>query len=113
MTSGLEWNEDWPSADPRIDSSVMEASFDWVKFTIDRPMAKEPGAASVQQRRHAAAFAHLSNDDARTSRNTRANLFEPLGITRFFWKRSPTGLVDTEGGCISKRTIWRSSRTST
>ena len=26
------------------------------------------------------------------------HLFTPLGIDRYFWKRSPTGLVDTEGG---------------
>ena len=25
-------------------------------------------------------------------------LFAPLGIQRWFWKRSPSGLVDTEGG---------------
>jgi CubicO group peptidase (beta-lactamase class C family) len=26
------------------------------------------------------------------------HLFAPLGITRWFWKRTPTGLIDTEGG---------------
>ena len=26
------------------------------------------------------------------------HLFAPLGISRYFWKRSPSGLVDTEGG---------------
>jgi CubicO group peptidase (beta-lactamase class C family) len=26
------------------------------------------------------------------------HLFAPLGITRWFWKRSSSGLVDTEGG---------------
>jgi CubicO group peptidase (beta-lactamase class C family) len=26
------------------------------------------------------------------------HLFAPLGIQRYFWKRSPSGLVDTEGG---------------
>jgi CubicO group peptidase (beta-lactamase class C family) len=100
MTSGLEWNEDWPYADPRNDSSVMEASFDWVKFTIDRPMAKEPGAAF----QYSSGVTQLLSHIFRTTTHkdieeyARAYLFEPLGITRFFWKRSPTGLVDTEGG---------------
>jgi CubicO group peptidase (beta-lactamase class C family) len=100
MTSGLEWNEDWPYADPRNDSSVMEASFDWVKFTIDRPMAKEPGAAF----QYSSGVTQLLSHIFRTTTHqdieeyARANLFEPLGISRFFWKRSPTGLVDAEGG---------------
>ncbi len=27
-----------------------------------------------------------------------ANLFKPLGITEYYWKRTPMGLPDTEGG---------------
>ena len=30
------------------------------------------------------------------------NLFAPLGITNYFWKRIPTGLADTEGGLYLK-----------
>jgi CubicO group peptidase (beta-lactamase class C family) len=26
------------------------------------------------------------------------HLFAPLGITHYFWKRTPSGLIDTEGG---------------
>jgi CubicO group peptidase (beta-lactamase class C family) len=78
----------------------MEASFDWVKFTIDRPMAKEPGAAF----QYSSGVTQLLSHIFRTTTHqdieeyARANLFEPLGISRFFWKRSPTGLVDAEGG---------------
>jgi CubicO group peptidase (beta-lactamase class C family) len=43
MTTGLEWNEDLPYADPNNASSLMEAECDWVQFTIDRRMAQEPG----------------------------------------------------------------------
>jgi CubicO group peptidase (beta-lactamase class C family) len=45
MTSGLDWNEDLPYADPKNSAVAMEAAFDWVKFTIDRPMTQEPGSA--------------------------------------------------------------------
>ncbi len=45
MTSGLDWNEDLPYADPKNSSVAMEAAFDWAKFTIDRPMVEEPGRA--------------------------------------------------------------------
>src|SRR5215472_3487979 len=44
MTTGLAWNEqDVPYDDPRSDSSLMEATDDWVQYVIDRPMAREPG----------------------------------------------------------------------
>ena len=29
--------------DPANSAVTMEASYDWVQFTIDRPMAREPG----------------------------------------------------------------------
>ena len=28
------------------------------------------------------------------------NLFAPLGILRYYWKRTPSGLVDSEGGAV-------------
>ena len=43
MTAGMEWNEDRPYSDPTNSCMVMEASFDWVQYAIDRPMAAEPG----------------------------------------------------------------------
>jgi Beta-lactamase len=43
MTSGLDWDEDVPDNDPRNDMSRMEGTDDWVQYTIDRPMAAEPG----------------------------------------------------------------------
>src|ERR1700745_1470604 len=43
MTTGLQWLEDVPYDDPRSDSSLMEATDDWVHYVIDKPMAHEPG----------------------------------------------------------------------
>lgn len=43
MTSGPEWHDDVPYDDPRNDSSLMEATDDWVQYVIDKPMATEPG----------------------------------------------------------------------
>ena len=100
MTSGLAWNEDWPYADPRNDSSVMEASFDWVQFTIDRPMAKEPGSSFQYSSGVTQLLSHIfrTTTGKDIEEYARTNLFTPLGINRYFWKRSPTGLIDTEGG---------------
>ena len=100
MTTGLDWNEDLPYADPNNASSVMEASFDWVKFTIDRPMAQEPGSTFKYSSGATQLLSHVFQ--AATGKDIEEyaarNLFAPLGISRYYWKRSPTGLADTEGG---------------
>src|SRR5215216_3310166 len=44
MTTGLDWNEELPYNDPKNSSSIMEASWDWVQYTVDRPMREEPGS---------------------------------------------------------------------
>lgn len=100
MTAGFDWNEDVPYADPTNTTAVMEASFDWVQFTIDRPMAQEPGtvfkynSGATQLLSHI--FRQATGQDV--EEYAQRHLFAPLGIERHFWKRSPTGLVDTEGG---------------
>ena len=100
MTTGLEWNEDLPYADPNNASSLMEAAFDWVQFTIDRPMAQEPGKAFQYSSGATQLLSHVfrSATGQDIEEYAAQHLFAPLGISRYFWKRSPTGLVDTEGG---------------
>ena len=100
MTAGIDWDEDVPYADPKNGSSLMEASFDWVQFVIDRPMAQEPGAAfkynsgATQLLSHI--FTRATGKDI--EEYAQQHVFAPLGIEQFYWKRSPTGLADTEGG---------------
>lgn len=100
MTAGLDWNEDVPYADPNNHTSLMEASFDWVQFTIDRPMAQEPGKVFQYNSGATQLLSHIFR--SATGRDIEEyaaqHLFTPLGINRHFWKRSPTGLADTEGG---------------
>jgi CubicO group peptidase (beta-lactamase class C family) len=100
MTTGLDWNEDLPYADPNNASSVMEAAFDWVQFTIDRPMVQEPGRVFQYSSGATQLLSHVFH--AATGKDIEEyaveHLFKPLGITHHFWKRSPTGLIDTEGG---------------
>jgi CubicO group peptidase (beta-lactamase class C family) len=43
MTGGFDWDEELPYNDPNNAASLMEASFDWVEFAINRKMAREPG----------------------------------------------------------------------
>ncbi|MFA7332012.1 MAG: serine hydrolase [Candidatus Delongbacteria bacterium] len=100
MTAGFAWNEDLPFADPDNAACRMEASFDWVQFAIDRPMSQEPGQGFQYNSGAAQLLSHVFR--AATGRDIEEyavqHLFTPLGIRSHFWKRTPTGLADTEGG---------------
>ena len=99
MTTGLDWEEDVPYDDPRSDSSLMEATDDWVQYVIDKPMAKEPGTVFKYSSGATELLAYIFKKE--TGQDIEAYgekyLFAPLGI-RHHWKRTYLGLVDTEGG---------------
>ncbi len=96
MTAGLAWTEQGEPGDVER----MESSFDWVKFTIDLPMAEEPGAVVNYNSGATQLLAHVFH--AATGQDIEEyaarHVFAPMQITRWFWKRTPTGLADTEGG---------------
>jgi CubicO group peptidase (beta-lactamase class C family) len=100
MTGGFDWNEGLPYNDPNNTCSLMEASFDWVQFAIDRKMAREPGTVFNYSSGETELLAHIFR--VATGRDIEeyaaGHLFGPLDIRSFFWKRSPSGPVDTEGG---------------
>src|SRR3712207_2556620 len=100
MTAGLDWTENLPYADPRNSAVVMEGSYDWIKFTIDRPMSEEPGTRFNYNSGASQLLAHIFRRATGTDIEEYASrhLFAPLGIERWFWKRTPAGLADTEGG---------------
>ncbi len=100
MTGGFEWNENLPYTDPKNDAVAMEASHDWVNYTINKPMAREPGERFSYSSGESELLASIFHTATGTDIEEYAarHLFAPLGIERWYWKRIPTGLVDTEGG---------------
>jgi len=100
MTSGLDWNEDVPYADPRNAAALMEATRDWVAYVIDRPMAYDPGTHYAYSSGDSELLAHIFRKETGQDLEdyARNQLFEPLGIHEYHWKRSPLGEVDSEGG---------------
>ena len=100
MTAGIDWHEDLPYGDPNNSCSVMEASSDWVQYVIDRPMAVDPGtlfnynSGATQLLSHI--FRVVTGKDI--EEYAAKHLFAPLGIRQYYWKRTPYGLADTEGG---------------
>ena len=100
MTAGIEWHENLHYSDPKNSASAMEASFDWVKFTIDQPMQYEPGAVFHYNSGATQLLSHIFQRATGSDIEEYAakHLFAPLGIERYYWKRTPSGLIDTEGG---------------
>jgi CubicO group peptidase (beta-lactamase class C family) len=100
MTSGLDWNEDLPYADPKNDASAMEATREWVAFVINRPMAHAPGTHFAYSSGVSELLAYIFRNETGQDIEdyARNHLFMPLGIREYHWKRSPLGEVDSEGG---------------
>jgi CubicO group peptidase (beta-lactamase class C family) len=99
MTTGLDWNENTAYDDWRNDASGMEATEDWVKYTIDKPMAQDPGTHFAYSSGATELLAYIFQKETGQDIEDYAEqqLFQPLGM-KHHWKRSPSGLIDTEGG---------------
>ncbi|HEV2118416.1 MAG TPA: serine hydrolase [Terriglobales bacterium] len=99
MTTGLQWNEEVPYDDPRSDSSLMEATDDWVQYVIDKPMAEEPGKVFNYSSGATELLAYIFQKETGQDIDAYGQkyLFAPLGI-KHHWKRTYLGVVDTEGG---------------
>jgi len=101
MRSGIAWDEDTvPYTDPRNDCAAMEASGDWVQFVLDKPMAAAPGSTWVYNSGVTMLLAELLEEliGRPLAEFAEAELFKPLGIEAHYWKLTPTGLPDAEGG---------------
>ncbi len=100
MTAGIDWNESLPYSDPANTAVQLEDSPDWVEFTINRPMSEEPGTRFNYSSGVSALLADIfrSATGSDIEEYAARHLFRPLDIDAWFWKRSPAGLIDTEGG---------------
>jgi CubicO group peptidase (beta-lactamase class C family) len=100
MTAGFDWNESISYDDPKNDCTRMEAMLDWIDYVINKPMSDEPGTKfnynSGATQLLADIFRKATGMDI--EEYAVAHLFQPLNIEDHFWKRSPGGLIDTEGG---------------
>lgn len=101
MTSGIEWDEDtFPYSDSRNSCAAMEHSQDWIHFVIDQPMAEQPGKAFVYNSGVTMLLGHVlwRATGKHAQDYAQEHLFGPLGIESYYWKETPTGHTDTEGG---------------
>jgi CubicO group peptidase (beta-lactamase class C family) len=101
MRAGIEWDEDSvPYTDPDNTCAAMEASDDWIQFVVERPMSHQPGTV-FQYNSGASQLLSLilkKSTGKFVDEYAEEHLFGPLGIRGYFWKKTPKGFPDTEGG---------------
>ena len=101
MASGIKWDEDsYPYTNPLNDAASMENSHDWLEYILSLPMEYEPGSKFVYNSGITVLISHILEVATGISLDKYAEkyLFEPIGIENYFWKKTPTGLTDAEGG---------------
>ncbi len=101
MTTGIRWDESTVAyTDPANSCAAMERSQDWIQFVLDQPLSDTPGEKFVYSSGNTELLAHVIKTATSKHAHEYAaeHLFAPLGITDTYWKRTPTGLSDTEGG---------------
>jgi CubicO group peptidase (beta-lactamase class C family) len=100
MTSGIAWNEDTPYDDPKNDWAALERSENWLDYILTRPLSEQPGAKFSYN----SGVPILLGEALYKATGMQADqyaaqyLFEPLGIKNYFWKQTPCGRPDTQGG---------------
>ena len=100
MTAGIRWDEESTEyTDPANNCAVMEGKDDWVRYVLEQPMAEDPGKVFVYNSGATELLSYLiwKATSKPADDYAKEHLFGPLGID-FYWKRTPKGLADTEGG---------------
>ena len=100
MRSGIQWNE-MISYDSNENSCIMmEAADDWIQFVLSQPMKNDPGTVFNYNSGVSVLLGKLVRNATgkRIDKWAEEKLFGPLGITEYYWKETPLGEIDTEGG---------------
>lgn len=73
----------------------MSAEPDWVQWALDRPMVAEPGAQNCYDSpgMHLLSAVLQQVTGQTEAEFARQNLFEPLGISEFYWAADPQGIT--------------------
>lgn len=86
MTAGFEWNESGPFGSLPVDD-------DWVQFVINKKLTSKPGEKMV----YSSGCSQLLSDIMQKSTGKKLSeyakevLFDPLGITEYFWQEDGNG----------------------
>jgi parallel beta-helix repeat protein len=96
MTSGLQWDEwTYGLGDSRNSVTRMVSSPNWVQFVLDQPMASEPGTNWTYNGGGSHLLSAIINETTgiNTDLYAKEHIFNPLGITRWYWSTDSQGLT--------------------
>ena len=100
MQLGMEWHEIDRPIDSTNTTGQLEASQDWIQFTLNQPMDTIPGTKWVYNSGASQLMSGIIKKATGLYIDEYAekHLFTPLGIKNYHWKKTPAGYTDTEGG---------------
>lgn len=100
MRSGIRWNEQISYESEQNSCIQLEASNEWIQFVLDQPMRERPGTIFDYNSGVSVLLGKIVGVATNQRIDSYANekLFKPIGINEFYWKTTPDGEVDTEGG---------------
>lgn len=100
MQLGMEWHENDRPLDMTNTTAQLEASQDWIQFTLSQPMDTIPGTKWVYNSGASQLMSGIIKKATGSyiDKYAEKHLFTPLGIKNYHWKKTPAGFPDTEGG---------------
>jgi len=101
MTAGLAWDE-WtlPYTNPRNDHVAMVRSDDPIRYVLERPIVAPPGETFAYNSGLSIVLGQVifKASGLRADKFAERYVFEPVGITDFYWLKYPDEIVQTGGG---------------
>jgi CubicO group peptidase (beta-lactamase class C family) len=106
MSAGFSWDEwSYPYTDLRNNhgAQILEAA-DSLRYVLERPMVAEPGEKFTYNSGLSILLGQivLKASGIRADKFAERNLFEPLGITDFYWSKLPHEVMQTGGGLFMR-----------
>lgn len=101
MSAGLSWDEwEYPYADARNDAFKALLSPDPIRYLLERPLVAAPGVHFTYNTGISVALGQIiyKVSGLRADKFAERYLFEPLGISDYYWAKLPDDIVETGGG---------------
>lgn len=101
MRGGFKWDEaSTDYSDPGNSCYILENSDNWLEYILQLPMDTVPGTKFVYNGGITVLLGEIIRikTGMRIDKWAEEKLFKPLNISDYYWKLSPNGEVDTEGG---------------
>lgn len=100
MRTGIAWDDEGGFGSETDSTYALENSETWIQFILDQPMYAEPGTVFKYNDGASVLLGKILHEATgkRVDAWAREKLFSPIGIDEFYWKITPDGEADAEGG---------------